>query len=103
MADEPEHPALTPVIPKLAHVRRFPAEETRVESGPIMFGDDWPGLFMRGKDAHMYAGFLRELIFDRADMGLITKRVLMGLLDNLESSNAQNNDAFPTWHEVQDG
>ena len=27
----------------------------RVESGPIQFGNDWPGLFMRGDDAFGHA------------------------------------------------
>lgn len=86
-------------MPKeLIHVRRFAAEQDRVESGPIMFGDDWPGLFLRGDDCHLYASSLRELLLDRPDVGLITKRVLEGLLDALESSNCQNNDAFPSWH-----
>jgi hypothetical protein len=84
---------------ELAHVRRFPAEEKRVETGPVMFGDDWPGIFIRGDDAAMYVASLREILLDKPDIGLITKRVLMGLLDDLESSNASNNDAFPAWHQ----
>jgi hypothetical protein len=89
-----------PMADKQLHkVRRFAAEEKRVESGPVMFGDDWPGLFLRGDDCHLYASSLREVILDKPDIGLITKRVLEGLLDALESSNAANNDAFPAWHE----
>jgi hypothetical protein len=84
---------------ELHQVRRFPAEEKRVESGPIMFGDDWPGLFLRGDDCFRYTFALREVILDKPDIGLITKHVLLGLLDELESSNAKNNDAFPAWHE----
>lgn len=32
-------------------MRSFPGTEERVESGAIQFGDDWPGLFLRGDDA----------------------------------------------------
>ena len=32
-------------------MRKFPHEEERVESGAIRFGDDWPGLWLRGDDA----------------------------------------------------
>jgi hypothetical protein len=83
---------------ELHKVRRFAAERLRVESGPIMFGDDWPGLFLRGDDCFRYTFALREAILDNAQMGLITRQVLMGLLDALESSDCRNNDAFPAWH-----
>lgn len=32
-------------------LREFPKEEKRVETGPVRFGDDWPGLFIRGDNA----------------------------------------------------
>lgn len=32
-------------------VRQLPAVEKRVETGAVQFGDDWPGLFVRGDDA----------------------------------------------------
>ena len=86
---------------ELHQVRRFPAQDRRVESGPIMFGDDWPGLFLRGDDCYRFAFALREILLDRPDVGLITKQVLLGLLDGLESSNCKNNDAFPAWHEEE--
>lgn len=31
-------------------VRELPAQKKRVETGAIRFGDDWPGLFVRGDD-----------------------------------------------------
>jgi hypothetical protein len=30
----------------------------RVESGPLQFADDWPGVFIRGDDAAAFAGAL---------------------------------------------
>ena len=32
-------------------IRVILAEDVRVETGAIQFGDDWPGLFVRGDDA----------------------------------------------------
>ncbi len=32
-------------------IRELPAVETRVETGPTQFGDDWPGVFIRGDTA----------------------------------------------------
>jgi hypothetical protein len=33
-----------------------------VESGPLRFGDDWPGLFLRGDDALGIAGQIDRLL-----------------------------------------
>jgi hypothetical protein len=87
---------------KLHQVRRLPEVENRVESGPIMFGDDWPGLFLRGDDCHRFVVSLRELVLDSAKIGFITRQVVMGLIDDLESSNCENNDAFPKWHKEEE-
>jgi hypothetical protein len=84
---------------ELHHVRRLAGQTERVETGPIMFEGDWPGTFIRGDDAHNFACMLRELLFDRADIGIISRKVLEGLLEQLEASNARNNDAFPAWHQ----
>jgi len=35
-------------------------QQSRVESGPIQFGKDWPGLFMRGDDAFGHALDIRN-------------------------------------------
>jgi hypothetical protein len=37
-------------------IRKLPAaEDGRVETGPVQFGDDWPGIFIRGDNAFGYA------------------------------------------------
>lgn len=36
-------------------MRNFEQQTERVESGAIRFGDDWPGLFLRGDDAFGHA------------------------------------------------
>ena len=36
-------------------VRLLPEQSTRVETGPVQFGDDWPGIFIRGDDAFAWA------------------------------------------------
>ena len=35
----------------MTEIRALPAVEKRVETGPVQFGDDWPGVFIRGDDA----------------------------------------------------
>lgn len=42
-------------------IRKLPAaEDGRVETGPVQFGDDWPGIFIRGDNAFGYAMALQE-------------------------------------------
>ena len=42
--------------------RRVNSQGTRVETGAIQFGEDWPGLFVRGDDAAYFANELRAAI-----------------------------------------
>lgn len=42
--------------------RLFPEQAERVETGPIQFGNDWPGVFIRGDSAGWYAFQLKQLI-----------------------------------------
>lgn len=35
---------------------------TRPETGPMQFGEDWPGVFIRGDHAMHYASHLRMLL-----------------------------------------
>jgi hypothetical protein len=34
---------------------------SRVETGAVQFGDDWPGLFLRGDNAHGLVVLIRQL------------------------------------------
>lgn len=39
-----------------------PAQEERVETGVVRFGDDWPGYFMRGDNAMGFAITLKQYL-----------------------------------------
>jgi hypothetical protein len=75
----------------LPEIRVLPNVEPRVETGPIAFGHDWPGTFIRGDNAVHYAMHLRLLLQDKHPLSPalseITKAILRGLLSDLESSN----------------
>ena len=43
-------------------IRKLPAQAARVETGPVQFGEDWPGVFIRGDGAGWYALMLDRLI-----------------------------------------
>lgn len=70
---------------ELPRIRQLPACETRVETGPIQFGEDWPGIFFRGDTAAGYAVHLEQLLQGSADA--ITMGVVRSLLADLHSSN----------------
>jgi len=66
--------------------RRLPAVGRRVECGAIQFGDDWPGLFIRGDDAFFTAVQIKLLI-DHLDgvqeLGKIDLIVVRNCLEGL--------------------
>ena len=43
-------------------IRQLPRQEKRVETGPVQFGNDWPGVFIRGDNAAYYAFTLRRFL-----------------------------------------
>lgn len=47
--------ATTDLAGRPEQVVTLPATENRIETGAIRFGDDWPGVFIRGDDAAYYA------------------------------------------------
>ncbi len=53
---------------EIERTRVFPAQAERVESGPIQFGKDWPGVFMRGDHALPSAMFLNS-VFEMIERG----------------------------------
>lgn len=44
----------------MSEVRIFPEQAERVETGVIRFGDDWPGVFIRGDNAAGLSFHLQE-------------------------------------------
>lgn len=64
-------------------IRQFPVEKDRVETGPIQFGDDWPGTFIRGDHSAHFAMHLELILKGESDV--ISRMVVEGLLDTLKS------------------
>lgn len=61
-------------------------EGGRPETGAMQFGDDWPGVFIRGDNAVHFAMHLQSAIADLPDSKWIEKSVLTGLANTLASS-----------------
>ena len=61
----------------------------RPETGPMQFDDDWPGLFIRGDNAHYYALALSRLMDGDTDV-LTVEAPLRGLLELLRGTHARS-------------
>lgn len=64
---------------------------SRPETGPMQFGDDWPGVFIRGDNAFHFAMELRAAMdaLKESDYPPFRLAVLAGLAGTLECSNVQ--------------
>lgn len=62
-------------------------DDPRIETGVLQFGEDWPGVFIRGDNAFAYAMALDGLLNGRND-GL-TRAQVGGLLTLLRSSDTR--------------
>lgn len=67
-------------------VRWLPAATPRVETGPTQFGDDWPGVFIRGDNAAYYEILARTAAKDEK-LDPLTQMALDTLAELLGSSN----------------
>lgn len=63
-----------------------PSHLQRVETGVVQFGDDWPGVFIRGDNAAYYSMALDSLLSGSVDP--MTIGILSGLNELLKSSKA---------------
>lgn len=55
--------------------------EPRIETGPVQFGDDWPGVFIRGDNAMYFATLLNQQLAGRGTA--LTTATLRGLVETL--------------------
>lgn len=59
---------------------------SRAESGPLRFGDDWAGVFLRGDYAGPMAMYLTQFL-QTGRLGPIERACLAGLADTLAGSD----------------
>lgn len=63
----------------------------RIETGPVQFGDDWPGVFIRGDNAFAYGMAIEAALMhlNSDDIHVqMARSQLEGLLSTLRSSMA---------------
>ncbi len=67
-------------------MREVEEQAPRIETGVIRFGDDWPGVFIRGDDARALAQVLHYCLRESGRHGHIYSRLdfLAALLESSE-------------------
>jgi hypothetical protein len=63
----------------------LPEGEPRVETGPVQFGNDWPGIFIRGDVAFGFRMMLSRVLNFIGPRDSLTALELQDLCDLLES------------------
>lgn len=65
-------------------MRRFDNKEKRVETGVVVFGDDWPGVFIRGDDCARFSLAISAILDGYDD---VYSRYILGELAVLLNSS----------------
>ena len=63
----------------MSDIRQLPAVTERVETGAIQFGDDWPGVFIRGDMAFGYAMALEAVLNPSEHRDVFAEATVRGL------------------------
>lgn len=82
VGSEPKHKAER-YLRHSEHRRRIEELEAERETGVTQFGDDWPGVFIRGDSAHLYAGGLDYALKHLAQQKHIEDQVAYAVLEGL--------------------
>ena len=64
-------------------MQHLPQQPKRIETGAVQFGDDWPGVFLRGDNAAYYATALRSVL--ETGGNALERGMLKSLYDDLRS------------------
>lgn len=65
-------------------IRQLPSVDERVETGPVKFGEDWPGLHIRG-DAAMYFSMALSRYKSKEEPDVLTRCAVGHLIELLDS------------------
>lgn len=68
---------------------QLPGVPERVETGPLQFGDDWPGVFIRGDNALYFAYVLAAALKHIPNDDWLLRASLRGLLEDLQSCHIE--------------
>jgi hypothetical protein len=66
-------------------IRKFPSQNERVETGPIQFGEDWPGFFLRGDNAFALRLAIANILVNPHDV--FARMQLQAYMQELDACN----------------
>ena len=69
--------------------------EGRPETGPMKFGNDWPGVFIRGDNALHFAMTLRSVVQKMSKDEISWERVVLERLANILVSCSVGDTGWP--------
>lgn len=69
-------------------MRKLPSQKKRVETGAVVFGPDWPGVFLRGDSALWHAENLKCVLDAGHALTPMERIYLDQLIKLLDSCNA---------------
>jgi hypothetical protein len=61
----------------------------RAETGPMLFGKDWCGVFIRGDNAAYYSLIIKQVL-DSGELNAMERMQLASLADLLQESDHRN-------------
>jgi hypothetical protein len=67
------------------NIRKFAEEKERVETGPVQFGDDWPGYFIRGDNAFALRLAIANILVNPNDV--FARMQLHAIMEELDGCN----------------
>lgn len=70
--------------------------EKRIETGPVWFVDDWPGIFIRGDEAFGFGSALAKVLEDHLAGDVIAKTILSDLAETLLSCDVRKDPQVVT-------
>lgn len=73
----------------MPRITMVPPLDKRPETGPMQFGDDWPGIFIRGDEALFTAAYIDHALKTLPPHPYIN-RMLEGVRDTLRSCSASD-------------
>jgi hypothetical protein len=69
----------------VVETRKLPAQDDRVETGPVQFGEDWPGFFIRGDNVFAIRLAIANILVSPND--ILARMQLRGFMEELDSCN----------------
>lgn len=72
----------------MAEIRKLPPASPQVRTGPLRFGDDWPGIFIRGDEALALAQRL-EMVLVTENQGLLSEVPVEEVITMLRSCRVE--------------